>query len=98
MLVNPAAESQTTVTAFFRSKQLLLFVFAWRSVCQYSMAEENDKYKLLLFVFARRSVCQYSMAEENTAAQSQTAVTAYLRSEQLLLFYCQSVPRVSLWV
>ena len=32
---------QTAVTADFTSKQLLLFVFARRSVCQYSMAEEN---------------------------------------------------------
>ena len=38
---NPAAQRQTAVTAYFSSKPLLLFVFARRSVCQYSMAEEN---------------------------------------------------------
>ena len=38
---NPAAQRQKTVTAYLKSKQLLLFVFARRSVCQYSMAEEN---------------------------------------------------------
>ena len=38
---NPASQRQTAVTAFLKSKQLLLFVFARRSVCQYSMAEEN---------------------------------------------------------
>ena len=40
----------------------------------------------MLFAFARRSLYQYSMAEENPAAQRQTAVTAYLKSKQLLLF------------
>ena len=90
---------QTTVTAYFTSEQLLLFVFARRSVCQYSMAEENPAVQrqtavtvyftgkqLLLFDFARRSVCQYSMSEENPAAQRQTAVTVYFTSKQLLLF------------
>ena len=38
---NPEAQKQTAVTAYFSSKQLLLFVFARRPVCQYSMAEEN---------------------------------------------------------
>ena len=38
---NPAAQRQTAVTAYFTSKQLLLFLFPRRSVCQYSMAEEN---------------------------------------------------------
>ena len=32
---------QTAVTAYLKSEQLLLFVFARRSVCHYSMAEEN---------------------------------------------------------
>ena len=81
----PAAQRQTAVIDYLRGKQLLLFVFARRSVCQYSMAEENPasqrqtavtayflSEQLLLFVFARRSVCQYSMAEENPAAQRQT--------------------------
>ena len=79
---NPAAQRQTAVTAHLRSGHLLLFVFARRSVCQYSMAEENpatqiqtavtayfQRKQLLLFVFARRSACQHSMAEENPAAQ-----------------------------
>ena len=60
---NSAAQRQTAVTAYF---QLLLFVFAWRSVCQYSMAEDKSAARrqtavtchfsskqLLLFVFAR---------------------------------------------
>ena len=94
-----AMQRQTTVTAYFSSKQLLLCPFVSRSLCQYSMAEENPaaqrqtsvtvylpSKQLLLFVFARRSVCQYSMAEENPAAQTQTAVTAYFSSKQLLLF------------
>ena len=34
-------QRQTAVTAYLKSKQLLPFVFAWLSVCQYSMAEEN---------------------------------------------------------
>ena len=71
---NPAAQRQTAVPAYFTSKQLLLFAFAWWSVglCQYSMAEENptiqkkkialtaylESEQLLLFVFARRSVFQ----------------------------------------
>ena len=38
---NPAAQIQTAVTAYLESKQLLLFVFARRSVWQYSMAEGN---------------------------------------------------------
>ena len=38
---NPAAQRQTAVTAYLKSKQLLLFVFARRSACQYSMAEDN---------------------------------------------------------
>ena len=38
---NPAAQRQTAVTAYYTSKQLLLFVFVRWSVCQYSMAEEN---------------------------------------------------------
>ena len=37
---NPA-QNQTAVTAYFKSKHLLLFAFARRSACQYSMAEEN---------------------------------------------------------
>ena len=61
---NPAAQRQTAVTGYFSSKQLLLFVFARRSVCQYSMAEENpaaqrqtvvtdylESKQLLLFAF-----------------------------------------------
>ena len=77
----------------------MLLVFAWRSACQYSMAEENaaaqrqtavtayfTSNQLLLLDFARRSACQYSMAEENRATQRQTAVAAYFTSEQLLLF------------
>ena len=96
---NPAAQRQTAVTAYLSSERLPLFVFAWRSVCQYSMAEENPAAQrqtavtayftgkqLLLFVFAWRSVCQYSMAEENPAAQRQTAVTAKFAGKQLLLF------------
>ena len=38
---NTAVKSQPAVAADFSSQQLLLFVFARRSVCQYSMAEEN---------------------------------------------------------
>ena len=38
---NPAAQRQTAVTDYFTSKQLLLFVFARRSECQYSIAEKN---------------------------------------------------------
>ena len=34
-------QRQTAVTAYLKSEQLLLFVFARWSVCQYSMAEEN---------------------------------------------------------
>ena len=54
----------TSSSCWLSSKQLLLFVFAWRSVCQYSMAEENPaaqrqtavtayftSKQLLLFVF-----------------------------------------------
>ena len=80
-------------------QQLLLFVFTRRSVCQYSITEDNPAAQrqtavtaylkckqLLLFAFARLSVCQYSMSEENLAAQRQTAVTAYLTCKQLLLF------------
>ena len=61
---NSAAQRQTALTADLKSKQLLLFVFARRSVCQYSMAEENSAARrqaaviadlkskqLLLFVF-----------------------------------------------
>ena len=40
----------------------------------------------VLFVFARLSVCQYSMAEDNPVAQRRTAVTTYLKSQQLLVF------------
>ena len=36
-------------------------------------------------VYLRTAVCQYSMAEEHPVVQSQTAVTAYLKSKQLLL-------------
>ena len=38
---NPAAQTQTTVTAYVSSNQSLLFVFTRRLSCQYSMAEEN---------------------------------------------------------
>ena len=64
---NPAAQIQAAVTAHFSSKQLVMFVFARRSVCQYSMAEDNpagqrqtavtvhlESELLLLFVFAQR--------------------------------------------
>ena len=90
---------QTAITAYCLSEQLLQFVVAWLSVCQYSMAEENpadqrqititdyfSSEQLVQFAFARRSVCRYSMAEENHAAQRQTAVTADFSSQQLLLF------------
>ena len=40
-LAQSLSETQTAVTAYFTSKQILLFAFAWRSLCQYSMAEEN---------------------------------------------------------
>ena len=36
-----AMQRQTAVTAYLKYKQLLLFVFARRSACQYAMAEEN---------------------------------------------------------
>ena len=36
-----AEQRETDVTSYCLSKQLLLFGFARRSVCQYSMAEEN---------------------------------------------------------
>ena len=65
---------QTAVTAYLESKQLLLFVFARRSACEYSMAEENpaaqrqtavtaylECKQLLLFVF----VPQCSIAKSN---------------------------------
>ena len=42
--------------------------------------------QLLLFVFARLPVCQYSMKEDKPAAQRQTTVAAYMKSEQLMLF------------
>ena len=38
---NHAAQRQTAVAAYFTSKQILLFAFALRAVCQNSMAEEN---------------------------------------------------------
>ena len=38
---NTAPQRQTAVAACFSIKQLLLFVFARWSVCQYSMAEDN---------------------------------------------------------
>ena len=38
---NPAAQRKTAVTAHFTITQLLLSVFARRSVYQYSMVEEN---------------------------------------------------------
>ena len=62
-------EGDSDVTAHFTSKLLLLFVFARRSVCQYSMAEDNHSAQrqtavtayftskqLLLFAFAQRGV------------------------------------------
>ena len=57
---NPAAQRQTAVTDYLKSKQLLLFVFARRSVCQYSMQMQTavTAYfrgrQLLLFAFAVR--------------------------------------------
>ena len=78
---NPAAQRQTAVTAYLKSKQLLQFAFVQKAVTADLWSKQ-----LLLFVFARRSVWQYSMAEENPAAQRQTAVTAHLKSKQLLLF------------
>ena len=87
-----SVQTNSSNCLYLTSKQLLLFVFAWRSECQYSMAEKNHaaqwqtavtayftSKQLLLFVFAWRSECQYSMAEENPAAQIQTAATAYLQ-------------------
>ena len=38
---NSAAQRHTAVTAYFKSRQLLLFAFARQSVCQYSMAKKN---------------------------------------------------------
>ena len=38
---NHAAQRQTAVAAYVSSNQLLLFDFARRLLCQYSMAEEN---------------------------------------------------------
>ena len=59
-------QRQTAVIAYFSSKQLLLFVFAQQSLCQYSMAEDNPAVQrqaavtayfsgqqLLLFAFAQ---------------------------------------------
>ena len=43
---NPAAQRQTAViTLHLRIKQLPLFDIALRSVCKYSMAEENPEEK-----------------------------------------------------
>ena len=53
---NPAALRQAAVTAYLKSKQLLLFVFAWRSVCQYSMAEESPAAQRLTTVTAYLSL------------------------------------------
>ena len=101
---NPAAQRQIAVAAYLKSKQLLLFVFALRSVCQYSMAEDDSatqrqtavtayftSKQLLLFVFAWRSVCQFTMAEENPAAQRQTAVTANFPSSSSSSYCCLSL-------
>ena len=38
---NVHLQRQSTVTSYLKIKQLLLFVFAGRSVCQYSIAEKN---------------------------------------------------------
>ena len=92
--MNTVMQWQTAVISYFTSKQLLLFVFARRSVCQCSMAEDIPAAQrqtavtadlkgkqLLLLVFAVLSYC-WCLVWYNT---NQTAVTAWLRSKQLLL-------------
>ena len=77
-----ALQGHTAVTAHSMSEQSQLFVFARRSLCQYSMTEENhavqrqtvvnahvSSKQLLLFVFALESACQYSMVEDSHVVQ-----------------------------
>ena len=42
IMYNIAVQRQTAVTVYLSNKQLLMFVFARRSVCQYSMVKENS--------------------------------------------------------
>ena len=49
---NPAAQRQKTVTAYFSSKQLLLFVFA-RQRC-----ECQNKYKTMIVITTRKTVAK----------------------------------------
>ena len=77
---NPAAQRQTAVTAYFSSKQLLLFVFARRSVCQYSMAEENPAAQRQTAVAA--NYCYMPLF----GRQWQAAVAVDFSNKQLLLF------------
>ena len=71
-----------------KCKQLLLFIFALWSLCQYSMAEENpaaQKQTAVTAHFSSQQLLLFAFAERATL-QRQTAVTVYFSSKQLLLF------------
>ena len=89
---NPAVQRQTAVTAYFTSKQLLLFVFARRSVSQYSMAEDNPAVQRQTAVTAHFTIKQLLLFVF-VSIQRQTAVTAYVTNEMFLLFVVVHVNR-----
>ena len=79
VMISSAVRMQTAVAADSSHKQLLLFAFALRSVCQYSMAEENpaaqktavtasfSSKQLLLFVFALKSSAFVKVSDDGSS-------------------------------
>ena len=91
-------QRQTAVSAYFKSKQLLLFVFAQRSVCKYSMAEENPGAQrqttvityltgeqLLLLVFVEKS------APSSTSVWFQTTFTPWKQGNGWVAEYSPTI-------
>ena len=92
-------QRQTAVTAYLKSKQLLLFVFELQDSLlpsstgiltavqrQTAVTAYLKSKQLLLFAFELQDSLLPSSTGIMTAVHRQTAVTAYLKSKQLLLF------------
>ena len=88
-----AMQRQTALTHYLKSEQLLQFAFAVDYTpmkCRAKASSSNcllEKKRLLLFVFELQDSLLPSSTGILTAVQRKTAVTAHLKSKQLLLFF-----------
>ena len=86
-ITNTKKIANTEILHLFQTCQFIILTGLWMPIRGKQVPNSHAKVACKTWGHSERwSVCQYSMAEENPAAQRQTAVTAHILSEQLLLF------------